>query len=123
MTVDVTIELRALRVMARIGVTDAELEVERALTVGIAIESPANRATETDAIADTIDYSAVAALAAGICRAEPNRTLERLAARIAAGVLAEHPAAAVEVEVEKPDPPMDESVEGVAVRLRLEADG
>ena len=123
MTNDVTIEVRGLRVMARIGVTDAELETERALTVGIAIESSANRATETDAIADTIDYSAVAALAAGICRAEPNRTLERLAARIAAGVLAEHPAAAVEVEVEKPDPPMDESVEGVAVRLRLEADG
>lgn len=117
------IEVRALRVMARIGVTDAELESERALTVGIAIHSPANRATETDAIADTIDYSAVASLAAGICRAEPHRTLERLAARIAEGVLAAHPAAAVEVEVEKPDPPMDEGVEGVAVRLRLEAGG
>lgn len=120
-TSDVTIRVRDLQVMARIGITDAELAVERPLRIGIAIDSEANRATETDEIADTTDYAAVAALAAEIARSQPHRTLERLAARIAAAVLAEFPASAVEVEVEKPDPPMDESVAGVAVTLRLEA--
>lgn len=115
-----SIELRSLRVMARIGISDPELAIERPLKLDITIDSPANRATETDAIADTIDYSAVAALAAGLCREQPHRTLERLAARIADALLERFGAAAVEVEVSKPDPPMDESVDHVTVRLRAE---
>jgi dihydroneopterin aldolase len=117
---DVTIRVRALRVMARIGITEAELEVERPLCIDIAIDSAANRATETDEIADTIDYAAVSDLAAGVARSEPHRTLERLAAKIADGVLAEFGASGVEVAVEKPDPPMPETVAGVSVTLRAE---
>ena len=118
---DVTIRVRDLQVAARIGITDAELAVERPLRIAIAIETESNRATETDEIADTVDYAAVATLAAELTRSQPHRTLERLAARIAAGVLEGFAASAVEVEVEKPDPPMDESVAGVSARLRVEA--
>lgn len=118
---DVTIRVRGLGVMARIGITDAELEVERPLRIAIAIDSAANGATVTDEIADTVDYAAVSALAAETARSQPHRTLERLAARIAEGVLESFDARAVEVEVEKPDPPMDETVAGVSVTLRLEA--
>ena len=56
---DVWIELRGLRVQARIGVTDAELEVERPLLIDIDLIPFSCAATETDAIEDTVDYSQV----------------------------------------------------------------
>lgn len=123
MAADVTIRVRALRVMARIGITEAELEVERPLCIDIAISSAANRATETDEIADTVDYAAVSDLAADLARSQSHRTLERLAARIAEGVVAEFETPAVEVTVEKPDPPMPETVSGVSVSIRAERGG
>lgn len=115
----VTIEVRGLRVMARIGVSDAELEVERALVVDVEVRDPDNAATATDALEDTADYSELAAEAERLARAEPHRTLERLAARIAdrlAEIAGE--GAALTVRVAKPDPPMAGAVEGVAVTVR-----
>ena len=119
---DVWIELRGLSVSARIGVSDAELEVERPLLIDIDLIPSSTRATETDAITDTVDYAAVAALAQRVTTAQPHRTLERLAARIADAVIAEVDCAEVGVRVAKPEPPMEQRVDHVAVRVARSRD-
>ncbi len=118
---EIWIELRGVRVSARIGVTDAELEVERPLLIDVDLIPISGRATATDEIADTVDYAEVAGLAERVATASPHRTLERLADQIAAAVLAETASAEVGVRVAKPDPPMPTAVEQVAVRVAREA--
>ncbi len=116
----VVIEVTGLRLMARVGVTDPELEVDRAIVVDLEVGDPDNRATETDAIGDTIDYAELAAEAERIATSEPHRTLERLAARIAGRVReAAGEGASVTVRVTKPDPPMPQAVASVAVSVSL----
>lgn len=117
MSDDVWIELRGLRVEARIGVTDTELETDRTLLIDVDLIPRNCTATETDAIEDTVDYSQVAAIAEGLATAEPHRTLERLAAKIADRILVDCNCAEVGVRVAKPDPPMPQSVDAVAVRV------
>jgi dihydroneopterin aldolase len=112
------IELRGLRVAARIGVSDAELEVERPLLIDLDLHLHDAPATETDRIEDTVDYAQVAALATGIATGTPHRTLERLAGRIADRLIGVAGISEVEVRVAKPEPPMEQPADHVAVRLR-----
>jgi len=120
---DVWIELRGLRVQARIGVTDAELEIERPLLIDIDLIPFSSAATETDAIEDTVDYSEVAATAERLVRERPHRTLERLAAEIAEALIGGGEIAEAGVRVAKPEPPMPQSVDAVAVRVARSAEG
>ena len=122
MTEDLWIELRGLRVAARIGVTDAEREVERPLLIDIDLIPREAAATETDEIADTVDYAEVAALAERIAAGEPHRTLERLSAEIADALIAGGSCAEVGVRVAKPEPPMPHDVAQVAVRIARSAE-
>ncbi len=117
MSGELWIELRGLRVQARIGVSDAELETERELVIDIDLIPTTSAATETDEIADTVDYSEVAAICERLAREQPHRTLERLAARIADELLAGVACEDVGVRVAKPAPPMSQTVDSVAVRL------
>lgn len=118
---DVWIELRGLRVLARIGVSDAELEVERPLLIDIDLIPERAAATESDELADTVDYAAVAAIAERCATAAPHRTLERLAAEVADAILAEGGCSEVGVRVAKPEPPMEQRVDHVAVRVARSA--
>lgn len=111
------IEIRGLAVAARVGVTDRELETERALRIDIDLIPLRRGALDSDAIEDTVDYAAVAAIAERIATDGPHRTLERLASRIADAVLDQTGTAEVGVRVAKPDPPMAQTVAEVAVRL------
>lgn len=122
MSGEVWIELRALRVLARIGVTDAELEVDRPLLIDVDLIPREVTATETDAIGDTVDYAAIAALVERIATAAPHRTLERLAASIAEEIIGVGACAEVGVRVAKPDPPMPQQVDHVAVRVARSVD-
>lgn len=111
------ISVRGLEVQARIGVTDAELEIKRPILIDITLSLEDCKATGTDAIDGTVDYAAAASLAAALARVRPHRTLERLAARIADELAARFDVGA-EVTVAKPGPPMEESAEFVAVTVR-----
>lgn len=122
MSGDVWIELRGLRVLARIGVTDQELEAERPLLIDLDLVPAHSAATETDDVADTVDYTEVAALAERVATGGPHRTLERLASEIAGAVLAGFSCAEAGVRVAKPDPPMDQHVDHVAVRVARSAE-
>lgn len=115
----VRIEVRGLRLMARIGVSDEELEVERAVSVDIEVSCAENAATDTDAITDTVDYAELAGEAERLATSEPHRTLERLAARIADRIAeASSREGEITVRVAKPGPPMPQTVDQVAVTVR-----
>jgi dihydroneopterin aldolase len=122
MSEEIWIELRGLRVAARIGVTDDELEVERPLLIDIDVIPMATAAACSDRLADTVDYSRLAAEAERLATARPHRTLERLAAEIAEQILAGGDCAEVGVRVAKPEPPMPQTVEQVAVRVARSVD-
>jgi dihydroneopterin aldolase len=122
MSGEVWIELRALRVLARIGVTDAELEVDRPLLIDVDLIPREVTATETDAIGDTVDYAEIAALVERIATAGSHRTLERLAASIAEEIIGGGACAEVGVRVAKPDPPMPQQIDHVAVRVARSVD-
>jgi dihydroneopterin aldolase len=122
MSDDVWIELRGLRVSARIGVTDAELEAERELVIDIDLIPERTAASETDELADTLDYARVAELAERTATSRPHRTLERLVARIADVIIADGGCDEVGVRVAKPSPPTAQAVESVAVRTARSAE-
>ncbi len=112
------IELRGLRLSGRVGVGDAELEVERTIVVDLLLRPEYCGALVSDAIAETVDYARVAASASEVAAARPYRTIEHLAATIADALLARFALGELEIRLAKPDPPMPETVVDVAVRLR-----
>ena len=111
------IEIRRLRVVARVGVPDEELAVPQELRVSVTISIPTSFAEMADDLDKTLDYAALATGIQALAAARPRRLIETLASDIAGHVL-DHPvAAAVEVTVEKfilPD------TDCVSVRLRRE---
>ena len=115
---DVRVELRGLSAYGAHGVSDAEREVGRRIVLDISFTVPASAAVETDDIADTVDYGAVAALAAAIVAERSCRTLERLCALVADEITERHGVAEVEVRAAKPEPPIPEAIGEVAVTLR-----
>ena len=115
---DVRVELRGLSAYGAHGVSDAEREVGRRIVLDISFTVPQSTAVETDELAGTVDYGAVATLAAGIVADRSCRTLERLCALIAAEIEGRWEVADIEVRAAKPEPPIPESIGEVAVTLR-----
>ena len=115
---DVRVEIRGLSAYGAHGVTEAEREVGRRIVLDIAFTVPGSGATGSDELAETVDYGAVGALAAGIVRDRSCRTLERLCAIVADAIAERHDVEDLEVRAAKPDPPMPEQVGEVAVTLR-----
>jgi len=77
------IELRGLRVMARVGVLPHEKEADQPLELDLDLSVDLAAAGASDALADTVDYGAVCDAAVGALRAGHVELLERLAAVVA----------------------------------------
>ena len=119
---DVRVELRGLSAYGAHGVSDAEREVGRRIVLDISFTVAPAGATVSDEIGETVDYGAVGALAAGIVRERSCRTLERLCALIADEISARYDVRDLEIRAAKPEPPVSEAIDEVAVTLRR-ADG
>lgn len=115
---DVRVEIRGLSAYGAHGVSEAEREVGRRIVLDIAFTVAASGAVSSDELAETVDYGAVGALAAGIVRERSCRTLERLCGLIADEIAARFDISDLEVRAAKPEPPMPEAVGEVAVTLR-----
>lgn len=81
------------------------------LALGLRVE------TDTDDLADTVDYSVISADVVAIVTGEPVDLVETLAGRIAARCLAEPLVQQVEVTVHKPEAPMGLAFDDVAVTI------
>lgn len=114
----VRVEVLGVSAFGRHGVSDAEREVGRRIVADATFTVAGCGAVRTDELADTVDYGAVAALMATTITDCSCRTLERLCGLIADAIEDRYPVAEIEVRVTKPEPPILEAIDRVAVTVR-----
>jgi dihydroneopterin aldolase len=116
--------LRGMRFVARHGVLQSEKAEPQPFEVDLILHADLARAAETDALADTVDYSALHELVGAIVTGPSFDLIEALAGAIARAVLAATDPAlvdAVEVRVRKPEAPLGgelDTVEAALLRRR-----
>ncbi|MEA3209757.1 MAG: 7,8-dihydroneopterin aldolase/epimerase/oxygenase [Chthoniobacter sp.] len=111
--------IEQLEVSAHVGVPDAERGKAQRLAVNLRIEPRRDFRALGDELENTVDYFAVCQAVQALAAARPRRLIETLGEEIAALILEDFAAAAVEVEVRKfilPDTAF------VAIRIRRERD-
>lgn len=115
------ITLSSMRFEGTIGVTDEERTFPQMLEVDLEIEADLSAAVESDALADTVDYSALVQLTERTVEGGSFVLLEGLAGALARRALETTPRiAAVVVRVRKLAVPMDVSMDYAQVELRRE---
>jgi len=118
------IRLEGLRVFGNHGVFDHERENGQDFVIDLALTVRAERAAQTDDVADTVHYGEVADAVADIVAGDPVNLIETLAERIAARVLAFPGVLAVRVTVHKPQAPIQQQFTDVSVTItRNRAEG
>ena len=95
------ISIKDLEVFYRVGVSDEERERPQKLLITIDMEKDVSRTTETDDIADTIDYYAVSRQLLNFGEGRNWKLIEKLAGDIAGMIVKEFGAAAATIEVKK----------------------
>jgi dihydroneopterin aldolase len=114
------IELRALRVMAIVGVLPEEREREQPLVIDLDLERPFREAAVSDDVVATTNYADVLALAEGVVVEGHFLLLETLAHRVAQAVLSfDVSIESVHVRVRKVRPPVTQDVGSVGVSCTL----
>ena len=113
------IEIRDLRVTGTHGVLPEERERAQPFAVDITAWVDMTAAQQSDDLADTVDYGALAQAAADVVGGRSYRLLEALAGRLASALLIVDPRLeAVEVTVRKLRPPLPLDVGSTGVRVR-----
>jgi 7,8-dihydroneopterin aldolase/epimerase/oxygenase len=112
--------LRGMRFEARHGVLPREKEEPQPFEVDVVLHADLGRASQTDALADTVDYAAVYELVRAIVIGPSFDLIEALAGAVARAVLAATDPAlvgAVEVRVRKPQAPIDGELDSAEAAL------
>jgi dihydroneopterin aldolase len=112
------IELRGLAVRGHHGVFSHERRDGQVFVVDVTVWLDSAAAAASDDLADTVDYGALAQLAADVVTGPPRDLIETVAAEIADRVMADDRLHTVEVVVHKPDAPIPLSFSDVAVVAR-----
>ena len=112
------IELRGLTVRGNHGVLDHERRDGQDFVVDVTVWLDLAAAAVSDDLADTVDYAALAQLAADVVAGPPRNLIETVAAEIADAVMADGRLHAVEVVLHKPDAPIPLTFSDVAVVAR-----
>ena len=113
------IEIRDLRVTGVHGVLPEERERAQPFALDIVAWVDTEAAQQSDDLADTVDYGALAQAAADIVGGRSYRLLEALAGRLASALLiSDTRIEAVEVTVRKLRPPLALDVGSTGVRVR-----
>jgi dihydroneopterin aldolase len=113
------IELRAMRFAGAHGALAAEAEGPQPFEVDVVLELDLAPAGTADDLARTVDYGEVFAAARRVVEGPHVALVETLAERIAAAVLAGHPAVqAVVVRVRKLRPPLPGTLAWAGVEIR-----
>jgi len=108
---EVTVELHGLELFGRHGATEEERREGQRFLFDLELLLD-TRATETDALAHTLDYREAVALVREVSDRRPYVLLEALAAACADGLLQRFPLVQVaRVRVRKPDVVLDAPVE------------
>jgi dihydroneopterin aldolase len=111
------LEVRGLRVVGVHGVLPEERVRAQPFEVDHDVVADLRAAGRSDDLADTLDYGALAEMAAKVVGGERFQLLERLAERIAEVVLEDPRATSVTVAVRKLRPPVPVDVATAGVRI------
>lgn len=111
------ITLTGLRVRGNHGVFEHERRDGQEFIVDVVVWIDLRKAAASDDLAETLDYGALADVAAEIVAGEPCDLIETVAGRIADAVLADDRVDAVEVTVHKPSAPISRTFADVAVTI------
>jgi 7,8-dihydroneopterin aldolase/epimerase/oxygenase len=112
------IELRGLRVVARVGVLPHEQAADQPLEVDLDLEVDLAAAGASDALTDTVDYAAVCDAVVAALRDGHVDLLERLAARVVDATFAvDERIGAVDLAVRKLRPPVPHDLATSGVRI------
>lgn len=95
--------IEGLELNTVIGVYDWERENPQRVFVDVELDYPLQKAGETDAVADTIDYASVAQLINDTARERKPELVESLAHHCCIRILANYPVDAVNIKITKPD--------------------
>ncbi len=109
--------ITGLRVSGIHGVLPQERTQAQLFEVDVELSVDVRAAGASDALDDTVDYALVADAVSRVVRDESYQLLERLATRIAEECRADDRVTAVAVTVRKLAPPMDLTLDHVAVRI------
>jgi dihydroneopterin aldolase len=111
------IRIQGLRVDAHVGVTAEERARVQTLELDIDIDADLSKASESDELADTVDYSQTVSRVAEVVGSTECKLLEHLASKVVSVVSCMEGVLGVAVEVSKRPPPLNESAEAVTVRI------
>ncbi|BBG05170.1 MULTISPECIES: dihydroneopterin aldolase [Pseudonocardia] len=112
------IELRGLRVYGRHGVFEHERRDGQEFVVDLVVHADLAAAAASDDLADTLDYGALAQLAAAVVGGPPRNLIESVAGAVADSVLdSDERIRAIEVTLHKPSAPIPLTFDDVAVVL------
>lgn len=113
------ITLTGLRAQGRHGVYDVERERGQQFVVDAVLELDLSAAAGSDALADTVDYGALASRLVEVVTGPPVQLIETLATRLAEQCLTDPRVAAVTITVHKPQAPIAHAFADVSVTRRL----
>ena len=111
------IVLRGLRVRGTHGVYPTEREQGQDFVVDVTLHLPLRVPAASDDVSDTVHYGELADEIAAIIGGEPVNLIETLAQRIAHAVLRDGRVHTVEVTVHKPQAPIAQTFDDVAVTI------
>lgn len=94
--------IQGLAIDAVIGVHAWEQQMTRPLLLDLELLTDLRPAGRSDALTDTIDYQAVAELAAAVAAEQPHQLVEHYAERLAQQIVARFAPEAVRLTVHKP---------------------
>ena len=115
------IAIHELTVRTRVGVSNDERSSARPLIINVTMTGDTRAAGISDELGDTIDYGAAIERITAMVEGQEWHLIEHVAEEVAALVLGECGAKAVEVEIIKEAPPVTEDVKAVSVRIEREA--
>lgn len=111
------IEVRGLRLRGRVGVTSDERLHDQQLVISLAARLDTRLASATDDVHATFDYEEAVREISKIVSAESYQLIETLADRIARAMLSHAGVLDVWVRIAKPEAPLSEEVDEVAVEV------
>lgn len=117
------IELRGLKVRGNHGVFDHERADGQDFFIDVVLWLDLQAAGESDDLADTVDYGALAQQVADIVGGEPRNLIEKVGAEVADSIMSDERISACEVTVHKPSAPIPLTFDDVAVVTRRSRKG
>lgn len=111
------IEINGIEVYAKHGVHEYEQERAQVFRVDVAAYTDLSGAGETDDLADTLDYSALALEIREVVGSESHKLIEKVASSVADAVLEHSRVTKAVVTIHKPNAPIDLAFEDVSVTI------